>query len=540
MKPKRIIPIVLGALALVGCNPNISNTSTEKSSSNSVSSKLSVTDSTNRTSSKPYRTSSSKSKDSGITSESSSSVSSGWKDEIIEAMRKYLHGNVLPFFDIGVKSKQQYDYTLTDEDYGILTIEGKETYKSDTSEKINSLYTSNGFTLLKGGADFASYKGSDENLKVTFSKQEDTDLIEIKATYDESYDLQSASSNWDNDILTSMNNTFGEYIPYVYLGSSLPNIKVDKYAKLKMTIHGGKWNDQVLIDAKSTLEAQGYSVTTDSDSLTATTTSSTVSQFSITIKPLTKIETATGPKKKITMTIEMTESFNPNGLTSWTTDVENKMDTYLDGHSIPFIYLGTRVPSAYYYTSKDQLEITGNIYQDSILSTAKSTLDNDSWTTTLSDGTLTAEKTFQDTCKLSMTLTKDSSSSSPVMLISIDRSYVIPDGKNEWSILTQGDMQDNFQEVFPYVYLNEKDETTSFDEESKTLKIYGGFFHKKILDSAMATYSALKNSSGSSLYTITKESDTLLRMSKTEDGRTTAIVISKDENNKAYMTIKTE
>ncbi len=532
MKNKFILSAVL-LLTLFSCQSNndssLSASSSQSSTQNSTTGKNSTT-----------KISSSKKDSTSSISTSSKEDKPSWKDDIQNLMKKYLHGNVVPYTYLGSDRNLEYSYATTEYDYGKVSILGTKDYSDTTNTELATSYLSEGYSEEERTAESILFtKSTDENLHVHFSKAEDGSIL-LNAYYDEEYSLSNAPSSYDSELVTEMESIYGETLPYVYLGLSYPSIKTSQvsqsFGRFEATVSGGKWTDQILQDAKSTLENLGYTASISGSVLSASGKSKiSKNSFDITISPsLNGLETYNGPKKKISMKVKMNESFDDTSMTAWPSRVQTNIDSYLDHHEIPFVYLGTRALQSYYSSTSDTLEIRGKLYEDSILPKAKSAFESDAWTVTTDSENryLKAEKTFSDGCRLTSEISYDTTYSYTKMVIGIDRSYTIPTGKTEWSKSTLKEMNTNLGEVLPYLYLNEEDDYADWDEEESTLTIIGGIFTPKIFDKALEVYP-------SSSYAQTRNGDTSLTLVKQRSTDTLTILINHaNEENTVYYKVK--
>lgn len=535
MKNKFILSSVL-LLALFSCQGN--NDSSMFSSSSSQSSEKTSTAGKNSTS----KVSSSKKDSTSKSSSTSKDDKPSWKEDIQNLMKKYLHDNVVPYAYLGSDRNLEYSYATTEYDYGMVSILGTKAYADTTNTDLATAYLAEGYSEEERSDESILFtKSSDENLHVKFSKTKDGSIL-LNAYYDEEYSFSSAPNSYDSDMVSEMETIYGETLPYVYLGLSYPSIKTSQvsqsYGRFEATLSGGKWTDQILVDAKETLEGLGYTASVSGSTLSATGKSKiSKNSFEITISPsLNGMESYNGPKKKIAMKVKMNESFDDTSLTSWPSRVKTNIDTYLDHHEIPFVYLGTRALQSYYSSTSDTLEIRGKLYQDSILQKAKTAFEGetDPWSVTMDSASkyLKAEKTFSDGCKLTSEISYDTTYSYTKMVIGIERSYTIPEGKTEWSKSTIKEMNTNLGEVLPYLYLNEENDYADWDNEESTLTIIGGIFTSKIFDKALEVYP-------SSSYTQTRNGNVSLTLVKERSNDTLTISISHaNEENTVYYKVK--
>lgn len=557
MKKVNLLILPLIALSLIGCTRN-DTSSTGASTSEAPIGETStatpdVSSSSPLTSSSAPLSSLEDSSEEASSLESSSSFdpySVGWSKSVTDMMLKYLGNTVLPYISLGKSSLVDAEWAIGSSDFGVLTIMGTAEWDStSTPATLTTLYSGAGWTIGTGTAN--SFTATDATGKVhvaigpasTSSYSADPTLT-IKATYDEEYD-KTAMTAWDSETTQVFQDSFGVVAPFVYLGTVYPSATYSDYYG-QLTIIGGKWDATVLTDAMTTLTAAGYSVSITSQVLTATGKISATSQdeFKIVIQ-------STGYSvQKISMVVEMTENFDPSSQTDWTASVKSEMTTNLDGHEIPYLYLGTKNPTTYYWTSSVELDIRGSnkitdAQVDTILANSKTAFtEADGWimksdeSSSTSTKKITYQKTFSDNCIIKCVVMQ-SSSFGVIIECYLTEGLDIPSTSTAWQAATQTLMTTNLGgTVLPYVYLNTATESASWDDPNLT--ITGGAWLKSIGDHVNDVYSKVKDSEGNNVWTIeVSDYDGSVEMSaKIGDARFNITVKKEYSSGDAVMIIK--
>jgi hypothetical protein len=556
MKKINLLLLPLLALTMVGCTGKGSDSSLTSASDAPISQKTSV----DKTSSNEKKTSSSKKTSSeGKTSSSeggaapvtssseeesasSSTVdvyASGWPTKVVDDMLEYLGGNVLPYINLGANKYVESSWAVGSSDCGVLTIFGDAEWDDTTSyNTLATLFAAAGWTTQSGSSN-TKYIGKDSTGKLhvtigarsTYSYSSDPTMV-IQASYDEDYDL-SAASAWDAETVQTITDSFGITLPYVYLGTKHPSASYNSYSG-KLTVSGGVWNAQVLTDAATTLAAAGYTCTTAGDKLTATGKASATSQDTVTI-----VIYAYGYSlSKITMEVTVDEYFDPTSCSDWTSELKSQFSTNLDGHAIPYIYLGTKVPSYYWYSSMGELDIRGNgdMTTDqvtTVMNNSKTVFsEDDGWSvledhSTESYGYITYKKTYSDHHIIQCKIIKSSSYGVLLECFIIDE-LVVPSNAT-WSDTTKSLMTTNFGYILPYIYLNSTNETAVWNEASSQMVITGGSWTSDVLNHVNSVYSAEKDTDGNAIWTITPHTS-YIEMEATIDSNEYSIEVSKSES----------
>ncbi len=544
MKKINLLLLPLVALSMIGC--------TGRENTSSVSSSTGETSSTKESTALPSSVISSTSDSSSSISSSSSSSSSsaapdyyaGWSDKVSAAMQKYLGGSLLPFLNLGKSSEVETEWNVTDSDYGVLSISGTNTWEDTTSSSAANIYTKAGWTILTNSEN--SFTAKDATGKINVKIQQKSmnvtaldETIVISATYDEDYD-KTAATAWDSDITKIFNQNFYSVVPFVYLGTKNPFASYSDVDKI-ITIAGGKWNADVIEDALLSLSDAGYTVKKDgNEKLTATGKASTGEDaFEI------EISKSGASLAKIVMKVSFKEGFDPSVQTAWPSSVSMDLASYLDNHTIPYLYLGTRNVTSMGTQEQNYVEVRGNkdLTKDQIgqvLTNSKAVfLESDGWNTLADESEadssryITYEKEFTDKCKVKA-IVKESAAYGVVIECYLTEGLVIPSSATAWSTATQTLMTTNFGYVLPYVYLNTTAEVAAYSDS--TMTITGGKWISAIMEHVQTTYSGLTDTEGNKVWTVTDATSAIIMEAKI-DGNKYKIRVQANSAGNAEMVI---
>ena len=528
MKKTKILLLPLIALSIVGCSKTSNSNSTSSSKSEApISQNSTKPTSTNQTTD---------AKDTGTTTDStggntgtgslttdtttpSDSVSvdentyenTRWPKNVKDTMNENLNGTILPFADLG---KSNPTCTFTSNTLEILgaNVDMTETRLNEAQDN----YEKAGYTVTINGTTMTA-TNTEKGLTVTYFKDSDPDfgVLTLTCVYKEPFDINNATGVWDSDLVTDLNSYIGnhaDYIPYVYLGKTHPTYTWAKSTNT-YTITGGNWDDSIIANAETAFETANSSIQNSEDqwdfdegtnsygkTLTCTITCMDKCKLVVSIAtPSTTLATRTAK-----MTIKYTEAFDPDAVTNkaWPTEMQNDADTYMDGHLIPYFYIGKANPSYSYVSSTRTMTLTGGVWNDQVLSLAKIAFKNENatisntkyqWTLSSSGESLTAEISYMDGCGLTVILSK--SSSNIKLTVKYTQGYVAPDGYDEWAsdIKTLFSTNLGSEDAVPYVYLNtalakNSVNTATWTATTSTLLITGGTWYDAVLNGAYGVF----------------------------------------------------
>lgn len=536
MRKKKQLVFLATAALLFGCSKNPSSISSSGENSSTQSSQ------TSSTSSSPI----SSKEDSTSSTSTFDPYSVGWSKSVTDKMLKYLNSTVLPFISLGKTSQVDCEWKTYGNDYGLLEISGvKEWDEEKTPALLTSAFSEeDGWTITNNTTDsFQANKGKVYVVIGPKSTQEEkVDLtLTIQAYYEEDYD-PSSIKDYDEETKNIFNEYFDSLPPVLYLSEKYPIATFDKKQK-SITLYGGKFDSRVLEDNKTILEQNGYTAKIDSNTLSASGKVSSTSEdfFSITISQ------SDDETKKTIMEVKLIEKYDATRITSWPTRISQEFTNYLDGHTIPYLYLGTRLVTAQYTSSLFELDIQGanNITEDKlndILSSSKQVFQNDGWEIIKDESAdlyckkISYRKNYSDNHILKCNVMEDSTYGI-IIECYFSEALIVPEGSTSWSENTKSLMQENFSMVLPYVYLNCEEEVAVYDNSQSKMTITGGDYLSSIGDYIQTIYSQEKNSSDENAWDIDVDvSSGSLTMTGNYDGDIYKATL-KNKNGKAVLTI---
>lgn len=289
-----------------------------------------------------------------------------WPTAVSENMKKYLNGYVLPYVYLGTlnPSSEYSSYS------GKLTITGKtwddqiytlfedaltknettSTVKWTVTTKDSTSYGSTRVATATNTADYINYT-------VTLYKTTSgvpTITIESEETFHE-----PTNGKWPTAVEDNMTTNFNSHsAPYVYLGTLNPTSNYyQSYHEVDIT--GGAWNDQVLSIAKKNLTAAGYTVEETLDSnKNAAIEAYIVFTDKSSMRVLVKKSTSSyySSVSKAMMYVYYGPAVATSTSTTWKTETQTLIDTYLGGYKLPYLSTGTTEMSCSKNTS------TGGLY----------------------------------------------------------------------------------------------------------------------------------------------------------------------------------
>ncbi len=543
----------LALLGLFGCTKNGESSLPSSSMASSTSSTISQSSKddshSSLSSTKEEHLSSSKETSSSIEGDTSSSsepvkdAETLWGSKNAAFIKKYLNDTIIPYFDM--KKNLDLSYQIKNDDYGNLTIIGDAMWVDGTtiSTYRDSINATPGWSVKEERGNYILAENTSARTQVKLFKDAEG-YVNLTGTYDEVYDKTSVS-DWDEDTLELMKQDFKQSVPFVYLGTKYPQAGYDDDTKT-MTIIGKKFNDAFLSDGKDALSKAGYTITNETtDGVTMSGLAQDgKSYFSIT---LGKYGTSLAEKNCMKVT------YDPEITTQWSDDVKNAILDHLDGHELPFLYLGKSNPTPVWQIYQGcSLTLTGGDWKDDILDRAKTAYSQDKgWTSSVSGTTFTSSIKEDDGCKLAVTLSKTYSGLTELK-VEFTPGYKVPTGEAaKW----KSDMLTEFSADFgvdhtndiPYVYLNSDKDSFVFDEKSKTLTLTGGLFAPDMLDVVKKDYDAIKNEAGENVWTTKKtlgygyySYDSLTMDATMSDGCTFSITLTTNGVRDTIMKIQFE
>lgn len=348
-------------------------------------------------------------------------------------------------------------------------------------------------------------------------------------------------SGWSNEVVDSMLRYLGnQYIPYLNLGNQ--NVVAAEYMTFQtkgndpyLKIDGFKEYDyQFVAEASETYVQKGYIVT------------STGSGFKA-VKDTLTVELCED-QGYIYLKVFYKEPYASDSATSWPKEFDSMFTDGMDGHTLPYFYLGTKNP--YYFTENTGVyTVYGYGFKNEMVEKASATLSSldQGWEVKVEedvDGekSLSASITLKDDCSISLTLQNEGLASPRAVLSITYKEGFDPDKYTAWDseTLLEFDTYLDSHKDLPVIYLGSKTPTSSYSLSSGCLTLTGGDWNEKALTNAKAKLEAdidsTTNASNWSSIELANDSLTAKR-NDYSDGCSLSLVLSKDKNGKCSLNI---
>lgn len=336
----------------------------------------------------------------------------------------------------------------------------------DSSEKNNELDSN---TKKDDKSDDKKDDGKKDDDKKDDGKKDD-DKKE-----DEKIDPTITNTGWPTSIWKDMLKYLGgSGIPFIDLGK--PSLMYGSWQGNESNVYGyhetyyeiatglDDFEENTLTNFETTYSNADWVVEKNDDSATATLESK---HLKVELK---KSLDDTDLGSYVYLNVYYDEPYDPTTITAWTDEINDNFNTYVHGHSIPFIYMGTTNLYSFASSNNSNTALTirseNGSWDDRIITAAKTKL-GDEWNCSETDGTyskiLTAVKTFDsDSCKITLTLkameTKTKNANKPELIISMEEGYNSTGYTNpdEWDKNYKWQFHDH---DIPAIYLGTKNPT---------------------------------------------------------------------------------
>lgn len=410
---------------------------------------------------------------------------SEWSDDVTELMSNALGGGILPFIDLGegeidaeiVKNDEEENYRT------YLDLTGGNFLVSHLEDAVSTYKEHYWEALMVGESFYASNDLLSVQVEVI---KNDNNLFELKAFYDEPFNPADISE-WDSATTTLISEHFGRFdVPFVYLGTVNYESSIATDGSLLVT--GGTWNDQVVSEFRSAFS--DWTITTDELELTTLYAAHDVDGNTVNAT-LSKVN------NKAQLSVSLTEVFDATNQTSWSSEVTKAMEQSLNKTILPYVYLGTVYPTIDTATTNERnLTLVGKLWDDSIITAAKTAFEADGWEVGVSDET-------------SATFTKDTTDESFEVVVSKNEEGVPTITAERSELYNESALTDYPEEiktafntlygeeisVIPFIYLGTKFPVVNNDVFSEysdvdlnKMAIVGGSYDSRILNQFKAKF----------------------------------------------------
>lgn len=295
-----------------------------------------------------------------------------WTTEINDAFTAHLGGNQLPYIYLG-STAPTVNYTSP-----TLTITGKTWDDSIVASAKTSLEAAgyicnvkrNSYGLLLG-AYKKTADGSYVRVVIRKAGASDADGAILEAYYDAALTTAIPTGAWEADATTAFNKYLGGHtIPYFYLGTSTYNAYGnEKRMNMYKYSIGSSWSNQLVYNAFDVLCAAGWRMSldpTDSEFGPAIYGSVINDDNTKSIIKLSPSSSGSG----FEMYVSNDCAYDNTSITDYSEDIKSKLKSNLGIENLPFIYLGATVYTSDYSYTENRLRLTGDRYEEIMLSEA--------------------------------------------------------------------------------------------------------------------------------------------------------------------------
>ncbi len=320
------------------------------------------------------------------------------------------------------------------------------------------------------------------------SDKESDSGIDSSSIMDSSTESSSDSEldeEWGDEIVAMMvEHLGGQTLPYFNMGRALDG-KWDSN-KSNVIIYGSiSLNNKKLLEVKELYEEKGWLAT----EVTADSTTMTVSNEE---KHLSAVLSEDKYGYAL-FTITYDEPFDAStSAGEWNDTVKDTFTQYLDGHILPYVYLGTDNNLYLSWISGSKtLTIRGKKWDDSVIDAAKTAFDGYDLTSTTTDTYgrthCVFEKVFTDGCKVSVAVHPTSSKDDPICNYIVTYSEVFDASTvTDWKQDVKTDLATLDNHELPYIYLGTKTPTSKVTTD--TVTITGGSYNVDVFASAKSQF----------------------------------------------------
>lgn len=308
-----------------------------------------------------------------------------WPQDILDSAADCYDGHTLPVIYLGTTSPIVYSQSQS---YGELDVKGGAWDARIRSLALTSLSTTYGYTedtVAEAGSyhsDILIRTKTETDgckLRIELYNSSGSALVEFHCTA--GFGDPSSQTDWSQDVKEAFDTYCnGIYPPFVYLGKS---VSVSSYLchQNKVELIGQTWDDVARSNALTVLTAKGWTEDTAAES------TSGYSNMLIRNSPVDETNYVKWQMKlyqygeKVDCEFTRSAAYNKNNTdTSYPQTVLNNIRDNLNGETLPYVYLGTNAPTSSWNSYSSQLNITGEAWDDEIITKAKTAYSAAGWT----------------------------------------------------------------------------------------------------------------------------------------------------------------
>ncbi len=424
----------------------------------------------------------------------------------ISTIHSYLDDHDIPYINFGCSHLYLYKSST-----GSLRVIG---WKWDDSllASFKTAYEQAGFTIKEeDGVITATLEEEDKCIMTaTISKPSNTGRAYMEISISEGYNPSAITAYSADDLQTMHDGMDNHELPFIYLGTKNPSITFKSDTGV-LTYTGGLYHDGMFDLAKASLEKAGW--TTEGFIGSYGTGLRAYKLFDDGCYITLSVEQPYRETSKVILYAnycKKTFDVPSEEEQEWDANTKQTMMDYMNGHVLPYFFLGDKKTSCSFSTSSSMLSIspkTSNTYSPRIMSDARKSLEDAGYKVTVKKTSsalydLEAEYTDPtDQSYFQIRITGSSHISSNLYgTASCTVTYL--EGYNKenatsWEqgtslvkeeTTTKASMDDHFDgHSVPFVYLGLKKYTSNWDSTARTITVYGGNWNESMIEDTKAS-----------------------------------------------------
>ena len=307
-----------------------------------------------------------------------------WPQDILDRVDDFYDGHTLPVIYLGTTSPI---VSYQSQSLGEFDVKGGAWDARIRSLALTSLSTTYGYTE-DTAAEASSYhtdvlirtktETDGCKLRIELYNSNGSALVEFHCVA--GFGDPSSQTDWSQDVKDAFDTYCnGIYPPFIYLGKSVSVSYL--CSQNRVELNGQTWDDVARSNALTVLTAKGW--TED----TAAETSSYYDNILIRNSPVDETNYVKWQIKlykyngKVDCEFIRSAAYNKNNTdTSYPQDVLDDISDNLNGETLPYVYLGTNAPTTSWSSYSSQLTITGEAWDNEIITKAKTAYSAAGWT----------------------------------------------------------------------------------------------------------------------------------------------------------------
>lgn len=414
-----------------------------------------------------------------------STTADSWNQDVLDAFDKYLDGHVLPYVYLGTANNMYVSWVAGSR---TLVIRGGK-WESSVPVQAESAFA--GYDMTKtvdsNGRDNLIFTkifddGCQLEVNVYATNSATKPLADIQVKFSETFNPANATT-WKDDVKGTLNTLDNHEIPYIYLGTKNPTVSSTAST---VTVTGYDFNEQVISSAKSQFEAAGWETYLGASTYGNTIFALHTYEDGCTIQAQVRSNNTVPASGKAVLVLNRYDKLTvPADATDWDATTKKAMSDNLQGHLIPYTFLGSAIKTSFDSSTKT-LKLTGDKFNPTMIDNCKDILAKEGYDITMSTNTYGRLLTgVQETEEGTMTISFGTAYSNGTASLSITyrEKYSVPE-EGSWSDAAETAMKTALGGyVFPYFYLGTASPTvTTTRVGDGIVTITGGAWNDQMVD----------------------------------------------------------